>query len=612
AFEQAAPFRTFSNYVSPSGASLVVNLYVSAVDLPAIEDVDGDGDLDLLTFSLVGSLMEYHKNLSMELYGTCDSLKFELRNKCWGSFVENANNNTVELNAPCSPNVPAPEMGTNDEEIAAAIAKAEAHAGSTVLALDLDGDLDKDLLIGDIAYNNLVGLYNGGTVDLAFMTAVDTDFPSDDQSVDLAIFPGAYYEDVDNDGRRDLICSPSATSLAHNTASMWYYRNVGTDAAPDFEFVQQNLFQDRMLEHGEGAYPVAFDADGDGRMDLLVSNYGYFVPPDQYSGRMAYYRNTGTALAPAFEFVTDDYMGLSSSGIGSSFYPAFSDLDGDGDMDMYIGDLLGRIHFYRNISTGPVAQFQLAQANVVDGTGDAIDVGQFATPLFTDLDEDGLQDLIIGERNGNLNYYRNTGSASAPTWTLITEDLGGVLTVVAPNVTGHSVPALFRNVDGDREMLLGSESGWLYHYGSIEEDPTGTWTLLDSTFMDLREGERTAPCLFDFNGDGKPDMVLGNLRGGLSYWSSDDLLSVGGARDGSGILFSIIPNPATNTVELVLNGPSAPGTWVIRNGLGQELMRTRANSALTRMDVRGLNSGVYFVSWESGGISVPQRLVVVR
>ncbi|MEZ4938990.1 MAG: VCBS repeat-containing protein, partial [Crocinitomicaceae bacterium] len=48
-----------------------VNLYVSAGDIPGIIDIDGDGDLDVLTFGVAGSTVEYHKNYSMELYGVC-------------------------------------------------------------------------------------------------------------------------------------------------------------------------------------------------------------------------------------------------------------------------------------------------------------------------------------------------------------------------------------------------------------------------------------------------------------------------------------------------------------------------------------------------------------
>ncbi|MFZ1332215.1 MAG: hypothetical protein WAR83_08500, partial [Flavobacteriales bacterium] len=236
AFIQVGAYRVPSNYVSSSGSGVVTNLYIPQTDIPGIEDIDGDGDLDILSFALTGSYIHYHKNLSMETYGTCDSLMFELRNQCWGFFSENSNNNSVTLNVPCDFNVPAPEIGgerptteTDSDERATS-----AHAGSTVLPLDLDGDGDKEVLLGDISFNNLVGLYNGGSVSYGIMTSEDTLFPSYDTSVDLALFPGAFYEDVDNDGKRDLITSPNALSLARNVNSMWYYMNVGTDAAPLF------------------------------------------------------------------------------------------------------------------------------------------------------------------------------------------------------------------------------------------------------------------------------------------------------------------------------------------------------------------------------------------
>lgn len=611
AFIQTGEYRVRSNYISSSGSGVYTNLYIAQSDIPGIEDVDGDGDMDVLSFALTGSYIHYHKNLSMETYGTCDSLKYELRNQCWGFFSENSNNNSVTLNAPCDFNVPFPEMGeeplhteTDDDD--------RAHAGSTVLPLDLDGDGDKEMLLGDISYNNLVALYNGGSVALGNMTSVDTLFPSYNTSVDLALFPASYYEDVDNDGKRDLIVSPNAISLAWNINSVWYYRNIGTDAAPQFELTQEDLFQGRMMDHGEGAYPVAFDHDGDGLMDLLVSNHGYYQSSGTYVGKVAYYRNTGSLNAPAFQLMSDDYMNLSTSGIGTSMYPAFTDLDGDGDKDMYVGDLQGKMHFFRNTATGPVAQFVLEQPNIPDNTSTVIDVGQFATPQFTDLDGDELTDMIIGERNGNLNYYRNTGTATVPEWTLVTENLGGVLTVVAPNVTGHSVPFLFTTPTGSREILLGSESGWLYHYGDIDNNIAGTWTLIDSTFMDLRDGYRTAPCLFDYTGDGELDLVLGNLRGGLSFWNSTNTTGLGEI-SATRTFFNLYPNPANTNVDLVLNAPPVNGsTWVVRNNLGQTVMQEQALRQRTTLDITTLDAGIYLVRLEGATKSPTERLIVLR
>lgn len=604
-----------SDYVGASGGSVNANLYISSVDLPGFADVDGDGDLDVLTFSLFGTSVEYHKNLSMELYGTCDSLKFELRNKCWGFFTESFSDNSVTLDAECQFNVPNPEIGggTERSEGEDEDGGPRAHAGSSLTPLDLDGDGVLELLLGDISFNNLVGLYNGGTVDLAFMVDQDTLFPSYDQSLDLAVFPSGYYVDVDNDGKRDLLVSPNATSLSQNFQSMWYYRNAGTDAAPVFEYQQRDLFQNRMLEFGEGALPVLFDHNGDGLMDLLVANHGYFETGGAYTGKIALLLNTGTASTPAFTLATDDYMSLSNSGIGLSMFPAFADLDGDGDKDMYIGDLQGRIHYFQNISAGPVAQFQLAQPNINDSSGEMIDVGQFATPIFTDLDGDGLTDMIVGERNGNLNYFRNSGSAQAPAWSLVSESLGNVSTTEYWNITGHSVPFLYMNEDGEREMLLGSESGWLHRYGNIDGNMLGNWTRLDSTFMDRRDGIRTGVCLHDFTGDGKLDLVIGNYRGGLSFWRSD---APSGAGIGPGAAlpaFSMYPNPATATVILEAEGNDwINSQWVIRNGMGQLALSQPSTGNRTIVDLGGLAAGAYLVRLEGATTSATQRLMVLE
>lgn len=605
--------QTRSDYISTGGTSVVTNLFVSQEDIPAIADIDGDGDLDIITFSLLGTYVEYHKNLSIDTYGTCDSLKFEVRNRCWGFFSENFSTNSVTLDAPCAFNVPNPEIGVGPDVEGTMKNDERAHSGSAVTTLDLNGDGVLDLLLGDIGFNNVVALYNGGSVDLAQMTEADILFPSYDVPIDLALFPASFHLDIDGDGIRDLVVSPNAQSLAQNAQSMWYYRNDGSDENPLFRLQQNDLFQDRMLDFGEGAYPVPFDHDGDGLMDLLVANGGYYQPNGPYLSKVALLRNTGTATVPAFELVTDDYMNLSTSGIGQAMYPAFGDLDGDGDMDMLVGDLQGRLHFFRNMATGPVAQFQLVEPNLLDATGQILDVGQYATPQLVDVDGDGLLDLIIGERNGNLNHYRNTGTAISPSWTLVSEELGGVNTSEWWNITGHSVPFLFNNATGEREMLLGSEVGWLYHYGDIDDNFSGTWTLLDSTFMGVREGMRTGLCLYDFTGDEVLDLFVGNYRGGLTFWRSDAVTSVGQAELATRADFSMHPNPANEQVELVLPQMPMPGSfWSLRNSLGQEVLNVRADRERMRVPTQDLPAGIYLVRLEGASTGAAQRLVVMR
>ena len=72
----------------------------------------------------------------------------------------------------------------------------------------------------------------------------------------------------------------------------------------------------------------------------------------------------------------------------------------------------GTLRYYENTGTAsaPVYTVRTGTANPWDG----IDVGTFSAPTFADIDGDGDQDLIVGENLGNLNYYENTSVSNQP------------------------------------------------------------------------------------------------------------------------------------------------------------------------------------------------------
>ena len=81
---------------------LDVNLQVSASDIPAIADVDGDGDLDILIFDFaIGGKVEWHQNQSMQDNGNCSELSFQLATDSWGNFQE-CNCGVYEFGGTCS------------------------------------------------------------------------------------------------------------------------------------------------------------------------------------------------------------------------------------------------------------------------------------------------------------------------------------------------------------------------------------------------------------------------------------------------------------------------------------------------------------------------------
>lgn len=602
----------YSVYNPPNGP--LINLYVSSVDIPAIKDIDNDGDLDIVTFALTGTYLEYHQNQSMELYGTCDSLKFEMKNRCWGYASENALSNSFTLNDTCFGNVNNPGITTlNDDE-----RTAERHSGSCVLCIDLDGDNDKELITGDISYNNLTMLTNGGSDTAASMVAVDNAFPGNNSgtpAVDLALFPCGYYVDVNNDQKRDLLASPNATNASENFTSLVYYKNTGTDNAPNFEFQQSNLLQDNSIDVGEGAYPTFFDYNNDGLKDLFVGNYGYYGATG-FKRKIALFKNTGTSNTPQYQLITRDYLNLSTLGI-INMVPTFGDMDADGDSDMVIGGFDGKLHYFQNIGQpNDTANFVLVEANLRNSNARVIDIGDFATPQIIDLDNDGKNDLVIGARNGKFAYYHHIGSATntVPQLDSISHFWGNVKVNIPPNITGYSYPLLFKE-NGVTKLLSGSEKGYLRLYNNIDNNISGTFTLEDSTYFHIHEGIRSAPNMADINNDGFMDLAVGNYSGGVAFYKGKQFTSVDANNKHSKMDFELFPNPANKTIKIRLKGEIENNYTVeIYSPLGNLVMTEKTTNNQLELNTESLTQGIYFCKIHStaktAGTFMVKRFVI--
>ena len=317
-----------------------------------------------------------------------------------------------------------------------------------------------------------------------------------------------------------------------------------------------------MIDVGSGAYPVLEDYDGDGLADLFISNFGYYIysyySPGMflhsiYWSNISLYRNTGTVNSPAFTRVTHDFTNLHQYNL-TGIYTTFGDVDGDMDKDMIIGMQNGTLWYFENTTdqniiwdfADPIQNFQ------------GIDVGEFSTPQLFDLNGDELLDLLIGEEEGNLNFYENTGTASNPVFTFVTDSLGKV-NVTNPQVsyTGYSTPFFFMNMDDETNLIVGSESGKVFYYKNIDGNLDGEFEESDSLFLlmndepfELMNGIRTGATMKDLDNDGYFDLLVGNYSGGLNYYYGIESPPVIGVNEinENVIVCELYPNPAKDKV----------------------------------------------------------------
>lgn len=517
-------------------------LAIPATDIPAIVDIDRDGDIDILTFDPAGNFVEWHKNNALENTGNCAAMEFILTDECWGNFQEGASDATITLGITCRRPSPAHRPKPNSSSV---------HAGSTLATFDEDGDGIYEMILGDLVTPDVTYLHNGGTLGNADMDSTYIGFPSYDTPIRIDKFVANFVFDVNNDGKDDLVAAPNEKNASANYQNSWYYQNFAAGAGAEFSLIDTRFLQRDMIDVGTLAFPTFFDYNNDGLLDLFVGNFNRKTSANSVVPGVALYENTGTATNPAFSLVTRDYEGLATV-FGNPIYglvPAFVDLDGDGDKDMMLGEDGGKLHYFENIApTGQTADFVLSQSNY-----NGIDVGNFSTPTFADLDGDGDQDMVLGEYAGNLNFFENTGTPTAPVFGSVPDDnLWGNIDVLVACCTGYSAPFLFTNPATNKiDLVMGTERGHIWYYQDVGNQ-SSPFQRTTENFGQVREGNRTAIAGADLNQDGRWEWVIGNLRGGLSLFTETGLTAANGPELPAPIQITVHPNPSLGALHVTL------------------------------------------------------------
>lgn len=573
-------------------------MYVVRTDIPAIVDIDWDGDVDVVSSTNGYNFFVLHRNLAMELYGRCDTMHFTSEFGCWGEFAESNADNTLAVGDTTS--CPRGGGGTEPQQDSR-------HIGSSLLVFDMNADSLLDVLVGDVSYPSMVAAYNHGSIQYALMDSVETLYPQSDLSIDLGTFPAAFYEDINNDNVRDLLIGPNTTiDVLENVTGVVWYKNEGEDNDVDFTYQGRDFLVRDHIDAGEYSSPFFFDHNNDGLLDLLVA--GAFtnirVGDSVYEYNRSYlYENVGSAEAPVYQIKDSSYLDY------DLFDPPVrrpalggGDLDGDGDMDFLLGVSEGVIyHFVNTAPPGMPASYSLATQNLLsDSLGIPIDIGGSAAPELFDYDSDGDLDLFIGNRLGRIWHYENVGDSLNHIFSLRSEAFAKVKVSndYGSFYSGFAHPR-FLDYDHDQEveLVIGSEKGQLEIFEDIYLTGADSLETIGYLFDFGTLSNMTAAIL---DTSGQYTYVAGNPRGGLMLyaWTIPDTTgddTIMGLPPIIGESIRIYPNPAESELWIEMNPGMSGYDIMLHNLVGQMIRKDHSREQRFRMDLSGFSPGLYLV-----------------
>ena len=569
-----------------------INLKVNESDIPSIDDVDGDGDLDILNVRFVGiGTVEWHKNLSKERTGTCDSLQLERVTQNFGNFEE------------CHCGVFA--FGKTCAQLSGG--RTQHAGGKALLSIDLDNDGDKEILFSEENCSRAYMLENKGTKDDALMTTAVI-YPSSNPIAFINL-PATYAEDVDLDGLKDLIASPNLYTRNFLSVdfknSMWFYKNTGTSQLPQFTFQKKDFLQGDMIDVGDYAVPAMTDADGDGDHDLFISNY----IDSNYASAITFFENIGTVTQPKFKFITSDYLDLSLA----NYYNLklqFADLNGDGTQDLVFTGTNAKNNYTELLFAPNRSAISLDfSGQTLQSTNFSIE--QSENILAVDINQDGLTDLLVGKSDGAIEFWKNQGPSGEFNYTLEDGSYNGLGSSIERQSPAMATGDL--DADGRGDLIVANQKGFLSIYGDFRAQNPNVEPVKNLIYNPQTEnyeaknlGGRGWPIVANLFNTDKPSIMIGNTLGGIHILKND-----GGKDLPEEPVIDLFPNPVTKQGEFKIK---ADRNVIVQfyTVLGQKISEPYFIPAYQEYPIviSGLPPGIYIARFSANGKTVSKKFIV--
>ena len=293
---------------------------------------------------------------------------------------------------------------------------------------------------------------------------------------------------------------------------------------------------DPFVKAGSLARPVAFDWNGDGKLDLLVGNS---------AGEVQYFENTGTKKAPAFtahgSLIPKRMAGPNGSIQGPAeakwgyANPSAADWDLDGRPDLLVNDIWGDVVWYRGMRDGKLGPSQSVEVEWAGAPpkpswvwwqpkSKQLVTQWRTTPKVVDWDRDGLPDLVMVDHRGYLALYRrqrvNGRLVLLPPERIFVEPGGRFLQMAKGNFGSsgrRKVELVDWDGDGDLDLITDSDDGPIW-YENEATQAKPVMRLRGTLIKAKLNGHNPTPNAADWNGDGRLDILVGAEDGHVYFF----------------------------------------------------------------------------------------------
>lgn len=542
------------NFLRLEGAN---NIPANNLDTPLLQDLDGDGDLDLLLFNFaVGDYLEYYRNTSIERKGSSDIDGFAFPVRHWGGF-EFCGCGQLSFGLTCDGRSLATATSPINQ------ARVQHAGGHSLLYRDFTGDGIPDLLMGREECSTLYFLPNVGSSSNPKFTSFSKELPGFGSLPEFPRFQvGQFLEE-------SLLVSLNTNETA---------AAFGVDFAQSIVRLEKGtgkilpILQDQVLDLGENTRPFFNGTSFSGEL-LVTANgkKGAKVLGQAY--RMQY---TGTQL----ELVEDDYLGLSGLNLLDLSLLDYTSVAKEKHL-LVLGTRISSIGVPAPVLLKRMGanweEFTLAGLNL--RLGDQLSLVGYQ----------GKDQLLVAAQNGSLTQYEVDLTARS-------------VRLLASNFLGFQDNPANRNLNvtvrgGERPDLYSvDQTGRIYRTRDFLNAPVREEVLvrIQNQELPMRLGRSNWLAVVNSSLGEEDDLILGTRGGGLLYLSA---VSSGGGSAGE---FSVtaFPNPSSGSFQVV-STLSATGRLI--TSLGQVLLSEIVLPArrTVLVDIPNLAPGMYFLQLQT-------------